>query len=218
MSAQYPNDPNGYGHNQPGPTPPPHQQQSQQPYGSQPQGAQGYGAQPQQPYGAQPQGAQGYGGQAYPQQKPPAGSLAAGIPLIGPHPEGAYEQGSAGYWHADKDERTIAMCTHLGAIFTGFIIPLVMFVMKKDESPFVREHARHSLNAQISYTIYIIGLSIVLGILGTVLALVTFGLGFFIVYLAFIPAIAILIFDILACLRANNGEGYRFPLVIDMVK
>ena len=207
-------------------------------YGSQPGGQPGYGSQPgpgsqpggyQQPgYGSQPTGQPGYGSQpgGYqqpgPQQQRPTapngqpigGSTLAGVPLQGPHPEGAYQQGSAGYWHADPDERQMAMWNGIGMLLLGWLMPLIIFVMYKDRSAFVREHSRQMLNTNISYSLYMIGL----GIVFFIITIVTLGFGAIVYVLLFVPVVALYIFAILAAMRGNNGEGYRAPLTIDMVK
>ena len=48
------------------------------------------------------------------------------------------------------DEKNIALLAHILTIFVGFIAPLVIYLVKKDESEFVRENAVESLNFQIS--------------------------------------------------------------------
>ncbi len=55
----------------------------------------------------------------------------------------------------EKDARTWAMLCHIGA-FAGYIIPfghiiapLVIWLIKKDESPFVDDQGKESLNFQI---------------------------------------------------------------------
>ncbi|NUL61040.1 DUF4870 domain-containing protein [Brevibacterium luteolum] len=246
MSSEY-NPQGGYG-SQPGSQPGYGSQPTGQPgYGSQPAGQPGYGSQPgpgsqpggyQQPggYGAQA-GAHGqpgaYGqpgahgqpgayGQPGPQpQRPTApngqpigSSTLAGVPLRGPHPEGAYQQGSAGYWHADQDERQMAMWNGIGILLLGWIMPLIFFIIYKDRSAFVREHARQMLNTNISYTLYLIGL----GIVFFIITIVTLGFGAIIFVLYFVPVIALYVFAIISAVRGNNGEGYRAPLTIDMVK
>lgn len=150
--------------------------------------------------------------------RPPPGSARAGVPLRGPHPVGAHGPGSARYWNADPEERQMGMFVHLGGLLTGFITPLIIYVLKKDESPFIRDQARHSLNAQISYLIWTIVALVVFSVVGFVLALVTFGLGFFLMYVGFVPLIALLAFEIIACIKANDGEGYRIPFSLDLVK
>ncbi|MCT1691300.1 DUF4870 domain-containing protein [Brevibacterium sp. p3-SID960] len=198
-------------------------------YGSQPSGHPGHGTQPgdyqqHDGYGAQPgaHGQPGAYGQPGPQpQRPTApngqpigSSTLAGVPLRGPHPEGAYQQGSAGYWHADQDERQMAMWNGIGILLLGWIMPLIFFIIYKDRSAFVREHARQMLNTNISYTLYLIGL----GIVFFIITIVTLGFGAIIYVLYFVPVIALYVFAIISAVRGNNGEGYRAPLTIDMVK
>ncbi len=201
-----------YGNQQPG-------YGSQQNYGSQQQYGSphpGYGSQQnygnQQNYGSQQQyqGAQNHGMHGYGTANPaPFNSQAL--------PEQAYGPGSAQFWNANESERTTVMWTHIGTLFIGFL-PLIMFLVKKDESPFVREHTRQGLNAMITNVILTFGASVVLGIVGFILALVTLGLGMLIVYLAFIIPIVYAVLYIIAAVAANKGEGYRFPLTFGFVK
>jgi len=109
------------------------------------------------------------------------------------------------------DERTWAMFCHLSA-FAGFFIPfgniigpLIIWLVKRPESLFVDFHGKESLNFQISITIYSIVASLlcfrVIGIP------ILFGLIIFEVVMI-----------IIATLRANNGEEYRYPLTIRFIK
>jgi len=109
------------------------------------------------------------------------------------------------------DERTWSMFCHLSA-FAGFFIPfgniigpLIIWLIKRLESPFVDFHGKESLNFQISITIY----SIVAGLLCfRVIGIpILFGLIIFEVVMI-----------IIATLRANNGEEYRYPLTIRFIK
>ncbi|MFB9776821.1 DUF4870 domain-containing protein [Brevibacterium otitidis] len=221
MSSDY-HPQGGYGSQPGGPAP--------QSYGSQPQGPQSGGSQ--QPgagaYGQQQGGYQQAGGYqqptggAYGQQpgatapngQPLGGSTLAGVPLTAHHPEGAYQQGSAGYWHADAEERQMAMWNGIGSLLIGFVMPLILFIVYKDRSAFVREHARQLLNASLSYLIYILALTVVL----TIITIVTFGIGGFLFILLVAPGIMLTVFEIIAAVRGSNGEGYRAPLTINMVK
>ena len=218
---------------QPGsrPMPPNYSQASgsQQPYApqgqqySQPQthsGQPGYGGQSgygsQQAYGAQPNygGQPGYGAQpgyGMPQMHNPAMFDSRSLP------EQAYGPGSERFWMAHEPDRTTALWTHLGSLIFGFM-PLIMFLVKKDESPFVREHSRQGLNALITNTIVTFGALFVFGILGFMLALVTFGIGILLVYAALIVPLVYVVLYIIAAVAANKGEGYKFPLTINFVK
>ncbi len=111
----------------------------------------------------------------------------------------------------EKDARTWAMLCHIGA-FAGYIIPfghiiapLVIWLIKKDESPFVDDQGKESLNFQISMSIY--------AIIALLLTLVVIGVALL---------IAVVIFDVvmvvIAAVRANNGERYRYPLCMRFIK
>lgn len=202
----------------------------QQGHGSQPGQQPGYGSQPDygasQQYGSGPQ--YGQPGQQYGSQQQYQGAqnygIHAGTGWADPAlfnsqalPTHAYGAGSAQFWNAGESERTTALWTHVGAIFIGFL-PLIMFLVKKDESPFVREHTRQGLNAWITNMIITFAASVVLGIIAVIVALVTFGLGVFIVYLAFLIPLVYAILYIIAAVAANKGEGYKFPMTFNFVK
>lgn len=169
---------------------------------------------PQQPYAQQPYAQQAYGAQP-----------GYGMPrLVNPAmfdsralPEYAYGPGSEQFWAATDSERTTALWSHLGAIFFGFV-PLIMYLVKKDESPYIREHSRQGLNAMITNTIITTGAVFVFGFFGFLLALVTFGFGLLLMYAAFIVPVVYFVLYIIAAVAANRGEGYRFPLTISFVK
>jgi len=101
------------------------------------------------------------------------------------------------------------MIAHLSAL-AGLIIglnwlgPLLVYLVKKDEHPFIADQSREALNFNLSVFIYII-VSAILIIL--------------VVGLLLLPAVAIawLILTIIAAVRANNGEPYRYPLTIRLV-
>lgn len=117
---------------------------------------------------------------------------------------------------AESSARQWAMIAHLSAL-TAFVIglswvgPLVVYLVKKDEHPFVREHAREALNFNISYFIY----AVVGGAITFVLVFVL--VGFLLIPVLIALGVAWLILLIVAAVKANNGEHYRYPLTIRMV-
>lgn len=123
------------------------------------------------------------------------------------------EQGRAFDPDATSDERTYALMMHLSLlghiVLSGFAIiaPIIMWNMKKDESPFLDDHGREALNFQISLIIYTI-LIVPLGIL-------TCGLGF-IVFPILLYVLG-LIGMIKAATAANRGEFYRYPMNIRFI-
>ena len=103
------------------------------------------------------------------------------------------------------DENSMAMLAHLLALFTGFVGPLIIWLMKKDESDFVNEQGKEALNFGISLTIYysvaVPSLIVVIGFL-------------------LLPAVGIfaLVNIIRAAMAANKGERFRYPLCIRFIK
>lgn len=103
------------------------------------------------------------------------------------------------------------MVCHLSAL-AGFIIPfgniigpLIVWLIKKDESPFVDDQGKESLNFQISITIYCIVAAILILIIIGIFLLI--GLG-----------ILALVLIIMAAVKANSGEKFRYPLTIRLIR
>ena len=109
-----------------------------------------------------------------------------------------------------SNTRTLAMMCHLSA-FAGLFVPLgniwgplVFWLVKKDELPDVDLHGKESLNFQISMTIYIV--------VSILLSLLLIGIPV-LVGLTIYWIVAVII----ASVRANNGELYRYPLAIRFI-
>jgi len=106
---------------------------------------------------------------------------------------------------SSPDEKTMAMLAHLLTLFTGFIGPLIIWLIKKDDSDFVNDQGKEALNFGISITIYyfVAALS-------------------FLVLIGIILVPAVLIFAIVNIIRgtiaANKGERFRYPLCIRLIK
>lgn len=150
---------------------------------------------------------------------PPPG--AGWAPGAGPQPAGfgqpvppapAYGQMSP------AEERNWAIAAHVSSLAAawvglGVFGPLIVYLIKKDESPWVRAHAAASLNFQLSWLIWAIGLSIT-----TVLLMIVI-IGFLLIPVLIAGAIAWLVFVILATIGASkNEQPYKYPLTIDFVK
>lgn len=117
-----------------------------------------------------------------------------------------------------QDDKTFGMLSHLSS-FAGYLIPfghiagpLVIYLMKKDQSAFVADQAKESLNFQISVTIY----AIALAVLGFILSFIGIGILLWIL-LGALP-VAEAIFVIIAGIKANGGEAYRYPATLRFVK
>jgi uncharacterized protein len=120
---------------------------------------------------------------------------------------------------APSEERTWAILAHIGSLVAawfamGFLCPLVIWLIFKDRSEFVRRQALESLNFQLSLLIYSFGA----GAAAVILTFVTFGLAALILIpLIIIGAIAALIAIIRATVAASNGQEYRYPLTLRLV-
>ena len=97
-----------------------------------------------------------------------------------------------------------ALAGFIGIPLGNVIGPLVVWLIKKDEIPSVNQHGRESLNFQISMTIY------------TIIAAFSF---FIAIGIILLPAILLtnLILLIIAAVKANKGEFYRYPLTIRFI-
>ncbi len=111
------------------------------------------------------------------------------------------------------------MLAHL-APFAGSIVglpvvgPLVVYLVYKDRSPFVRRHAAASLNFQI--------MLLVVSVLGAVLAvpliLLTVGIGLIpLVLVGLAIWVGAVVLQIVAAVAANGGRDYQYPLTPSMV-
>ena len=101
------------------------------------------------------------------------------------------------------DTKTLVILTHILGIVAGFIPSLVILLVSKDE--LVKKHAKNALNWQISFLIYYI---------------ISMILIFIIVGILLVVALIILniVFCIIATVKANNGEIWKYPLSIKFFK
>lgn len=111
----------------------------------------------------------------------------------------------------EYQERTWGMLCHLSALamfiipFGNIIGPLVIWLIKKDESSFVDDQGKESLNFQISITIYcLISAMLILVIIGIFLLI---GLG-----------VLTIVLIIVASVKSNSGEKFRYPLTIRLIQ
>lgn len=107
----------------------------------------------------------------------------------------------------EQDERLMGLLCHLLS-FAGYVFPmgnvigpLIIWLLKKDSSEFVDYHGRESVNFQLSMLIWII---------------IAVMLCFVIVGFVLLPILALvdLICPIIAAVKANDGQYYRYPLTI----
>ena len=110
-----------------------------------------------------------------------------------------------------QDERTWGMLAHLSA-FAGFIVPLgfvigplVVWLIKRDQSAFVADQGKEALNFNISVLMALA----VCGALVFIFIGILLGVALFIFWLAV---------TIIAGIKASEGIRYRYPFALRLVK
>ncbi|MEI8213380.1 MAG: DUF4870 domain-containing protein [Planctomycetota bacterium] len=111
----------------------------------------------------------------------------------------------------DKNERTWGMLLHF-SVFAGYVLPLagliapiVIWQIKKDEFPSIDVHGKNVMNFLISMFIY--------GVVAVLLTFVIIG----------IPLLALLgivgiVFPIIGGIKANNGEIWKYPGMLQLIQ
>ncbi|MBD9534795.1 DUF4870 domain-containing protein [Stenotrophomonas sp. ATCM1_4] len=109
--------------------------------------------------------------------------------------------------NSSSDDNTIAMLVHLSGIILSFIVPLIIWLVNKDnqDKKFLSDNAKEALNFQIT----LIGVYII----GTILTIILIG-----ALINFAAWIACIVFSIIAGLAANKGQTYRYPMTIRLIK
>lgn len=113
---------------------------------------------------------------------------------------------------ADKEARLWGMFCHLSALvlclgipFGHIVGPLIIWLIKKDEIPFVNDQGKESLNFQISMTIY--------GFVAAIFIFLLIGIPLLVALF-----VANLVLIVIATIKANQGIPYRYPCTIRFIK
>jgi uncharacterized Tic20 family protein len=110
-----------------------------------------------------------------------------------------------------QDERFWGMFAHLAALagcilpFGNILGPLLVFLLKREQSAFVAAHAKEALNFNITVAI---GAAVCL-------LLLQISIG---ILMAAVLAIFWLVMTIIAALKANEGLPYRYPFTVRLIK
>jgi len=110
----------------------------------------------------------------------------------------------------DADARKWAMVCHLAGL-AGFVIPfgniigpLVVWLLKREESPFIDDQGKEALNFQITMIVYFF--------VAAILTVVLIGL-----LLLPVLFIADLVLTIMAAVKASDGIPYRYPYILRLL-
>ncbi len=113
---------------------------------------------------------------------------------------------------SSSDERTYALLLHLSLLAhlvtggLGVLVPVVMWLIKKGDSPFIDDHGREAINFQISLILYTL--------MTGVLAIITCGVAAILIIGVYVLAIVGMI---MAAGAANRGEYFRYPATIRLI-
>ncbi|HEX4950373.1 MAG TPA: DUF4870 domain-containing protein [Blastocatellia bacterium] len=115
-------------------------------------------------------------------------------------------------YETSKDDRTWGLLCHLAGFaaftaipFANILGPLVVWLIKKDQSWFVNDQGKEAMNFQISMTVYFIIAGILIFILVGIPLLIVLGIGW-------------LVLMVIAAIKANEGVTYRYPLTLRFIK
>ncbi|MGI4790577.1 MAG: DUF4870 domain-containing protein [Janthinobacterium lividum] len=114
-----------------------------------------------------------------------------------PPPNSSYLPPTGDPFSISQDDRTMAMLAYLLGIVTGFVGPLIIWLIKKDQSKFVAYHALQAplFHIAIVAAAFVLGVTVILAILAPVMWVVG------------------VVFSIIAGLAANRSEWYELPVV-----
>ena len=114
---------------------------------------------------------------------------------------------------SESDARLWAVLTHVSALVgivvgvgsIGWVGPLIIFLVLKDRSAFVAQHAKATLNFQITMAIA--------AVIAILLWIVLIGL-----LITAAIYVLVIVLSIIAALAANRGERYTYPLSIPFLR
>ena len=113
----------------------------------------------------------------------------------------------------ETEDRQWASFAHLGGIL-GFLPSLIIWLVFKDRGRFTAVEAKEALNFQITLLIGYVAINI----LGGILAAVTFGIGGIFSLLVLVLWVLGVVFSILGFTKAKDGQPYRYPFALRLIK
>ncbi|MDP4105401.1 MAG: DUF4870 domain-containing protein [Bacillota bacterium] len=104
-----------------------------------------------------------------------------------------------------NEERSLAAAIYVISFFAPVLGPLIIWLSKREESSFIDYHGKEYFNFMISYFVY----TVISGILTLIL------IGFIGLWLI---GILIIVFTIVAAIKAYEGSEYRIPWIFRLIK
>lgn len=118
----------------------------------------------------------------------------------------------------------LALLTTWFAGFAGMLGAGAVYLLKRDDSPFIAAHAREAFNFNLSMFLYALA-ALAIGLALGAFTVLTLGIGLLLtapaalVLLLVVAAVAVLwlVCSIIAAMKAWNGEAYRYPVTIRLL-
>ncbi|PXA04854.1 DUF4870 domain-containing protein [Coraliomargarita sinensis] len=117
----------------------------------------------------------------------------------------------------------LALTALVGVPFGNILGPLVIWLIKKEDHPFIDKCGKESLNFQITATLAGMALGVVAVVTTFIAAIPIIGLISFL----FLPLIAlaglalmvaVIVFTVIAAIKASEGTNYRYPYSIRLIQ
>ena len=108
---------------------------------------------------------------------------------------------------SNSNDRTMAILAHIGGLFTSWVAPLIIYLIKKNEADgaFSTDQAKEALNFQLTiFLAYMVSGLLMVVLIG--------------ILLIWIVGLVNLVLCIVAAVKASNGEYYRYPFAIRLIK
>jgi uncharacterized Tic20 family protein len=121
-------------------------------------------------------------------------------PIGGAYPDVPYFSAES----LTSDDKTWGMISHISGLVAmalggmSFLGPLVIYLIKKDASPFVADQAKEALNFHLA--VLIVSLISIVTCIGPIVVL-----------------IGALIYSVIAAMEANKGIAYRYPYTFRLI-
>ena len=114
---------------------------------------------------------------------------------------------------SNRDDRIWAMACHLGTFVTvvalaNFIVPLVIWMVKRDTSPLVADQGKEVLNFQITmFLLYAVAVVCAITVVLIPLAIL----------MAIVGPLFHVIMSIIGAIKAYDGQAYRYPFTLRLI-
>lgn len=114
-----------------------------------------------------------------------------------------------------QETRKWAMLCHMGGLASlvpfptaNIILPLIIWLTKRNTDPYIDEQGREAVNFQISMFLYWALVTAMVVLLKYIL------IGYLLIWLPFLVIIAQVGGTIIGVIRAHDGENFRYPLIL----